>query len=253
MFSRPKERKNTSRRIRNFAPVMPGVFTVGNMVAGFISILLSTSGKTGSAAYAILLGGIFDLVDGKVARLTKSTSEIGVQLDSFSDFLSFGVAPAVLLFSMNIYAAGKWDFLIPVLYLIAGAFRLARYNVTAEHDVKKDFRGLPIPLAAALVTSFVLFSEAVWGMVKYPQFFTPGLILLAWLMVSNVKYSAKINIGLGKKTKFRIVKVLLLAALIFGLAIKFRYVFFPAVALYVSLGFFRELYWVVTKISKEEA
>ncbi|HDG67872.1 MAG TPA: CDP-diacylglycerol--serine O-phosphatidyltransferase, partial [candidate division Zixibacteria bacterium] len=88
----------SKKRIKRFAPIVPGIFTMGNMFSGFVSILHSTAGKTISGAWLIILGAVFDLLDGKIARMTRTTSEIGVQLDSFSDFLTFGVAPGVLLF-----------------------------------------------------------------------------------------------------------------------------------------------------------
>jgi len=236
-------------RVKKFVPIVPGIFTVGNMIAGFVSILHSASGKTVSGAWLIILGGVFDLLDGKIARLTHSTSEIGVELDSFADFLTFGVAPGILLFSLDIYSLKKWGFLIPVLFLLAGAFRLARYNVTATHQVKSDFQGLPIPLAAVFVSSYIIFTEDIWGVIRFPHLFTPALILLSWLMISNVRYSARPKLLTIRKLGWR---TIVLAIPVGAVLLKPRWFLFPLIGLYIIHGFIREIHWTALRSSKED-
>ncbi len=236
-------------RVKRFVPIVPGIFTVGNMIAGFVSILHSTSGNTVSGAWLIILGAVFDLLDGKIARLTHSTSEIGVQLDSFADFLTFGVAPGMLLFSLDIYSLKKWGFLIPVLFLLAGAFRLARYNVTATHNVKSDFQGLPIPLAAVFVSSYIIFTDDIWGAIRFPHLFTPALILLSWLMISNVRYSSRPKFLSIKKISWR---TFMLALPVGIVLLKPRWFLFPLVGIYIIHGFIREIHWTALRNSKED-
>ncbi|MCD6594333.1 CDP-diacylglycerol--serine O-phosphatidyltransferase [bacterium] len=237
-----------NKRFKKFVPVVPGIFTIGNMFAGFVSILHSTSGRVVSGAWLIIIGGIFDLLDGKVARLTRGTTEFGVQLDSFADFLTFGVAPGILLFSLGIYNFKNWGFLIPVIFLIAGAFRLARYNVTASPHKKTDFQGLPIPLAAIFVASFIIFTDNIWGSIKFTAFFTPMMILLAWLMISNVRYPANPFIFSIKGFNW---KVFVLAAILVAILVKPRWFIFPTIAIYILNGFVREIYWIVRRTDKE--
>ena len=230
---------------RKLAPIVPGFFTFGNMLCGFISIIQSTEGKYSSGAWLIIFGAMFDMLDGKIARLTRGTSEIGVQLDSLSDFLTFGVAPGILLFSLGIYRFDNWGFIIPVLYLLAGAFRLARYNVNADAHVKADFQGLPIPLAALFVTSFIIFSYEIWDTIKYVQIFTPAMVLLSWLMVSNVRYPAAPKLPKGKAKWLAV----LIAIPVLATLIKPRWFLFPVILIFIIQGFLKEL---ITNFIKHE-
>src|SRR5512147_1295752 len=117
----------------------PGSFTMGNVVCGFLSILSVFQGHITTAAYLILLAAFLDSLDGKVARLSGTTSQFGVELDSLADFLSFGVAPAVIVYATKLNTLGPWGWIIAVVYIMAAAFRLARFNVLADTDEKKDF------------------------------------------------------------------------------------------------------------------
>lgn len=235
-------------RTRKFAPLLPGVFTVGNIFCGFVSILHSTSGKFTSGAWLIILGALFDLLDGKVARMMRGSSEMGMQFDSFADFLTFGVAPGILLFSLEVYSFRNWGFIIPLLFLLTGTFRLARYNVTADPHRKADFQGLPIPLAATFVAGFVIFVYDVFGEMKFTQFFTPSIVLLSWLMISNVGYSAFPKLGAIKKLRW---KVAVLSVPIGAILLKPKWFIFPTVFIYILHGFFREIFWMVRRNEKE--
>ncbi len=237
MQKRP--RKITSRK---FAPLVPGVFTVGNFLCGFLSIMHCMTGKYINAAWLIILGALFDLLDGKVARLTHGTSEMGMQLDSFADFLTFAIAPGIMLFSMGIYSLKNWKFIIPILFLLAGAFRLARYNITTDPMRRKSFQGLPIPLAAVCLASFTIFSFDVWGEMRYAGFFTPAIVLLSWLMISNVRYPAGFGFLHLTTHRWRIV-----------LLVKPKWFIFPFMAVYICHGFIREIVWIVRRADREES
>lgn len=229
--------------MKKFTPLVPGVFTVGNMICGFISILHSTSGRLVSASWLIVLGAFCDLMDGKIARLTHGTSEIGFQLDSLADFLTFGVAPSLLLFSSGIFSTKNWSFALPIVFLLAGAFRLARFNVTADPHIKRDFQGLPIPFAAMFIATFFLFSYDIWGKIKYVEFFRAVIVLLSWLMISNVRYWGELP-SFRMRARWR---AIVLAVPIGAVLIKPRWFLFPFVAVYILQGFLREVYWTVLK------
>lgn len=237
---------------RKLAPLVPGVFTVGNFLCGFLSIMHCMTGKYINAAWLIILGALFDLLDGKVARLTRGTSEMGVQLDSFADFLTFAIAPGIMLFSMGIYSLKNWKFIIPILFLLAGAFRLARYNITTLADPmrRKFFQGLPIPLAAVCLAGFTIFSFDVWGEMRYEGFFTPAIVLLSWLMISNVQYPA--GFGFLHLTTHRW-RIALLSVPFLAILIKPKWFIFPFIAAYICHGFIREIVWIVRRVDREES
>jgi CDP-diacylglycerol--serine O-phosphatidyltransferase len=131
------------------------LITTGNLFFGFFSIVKSLQGDFAWASVAILLAAIFDVLDGRVARMTKSTSEFGVQYDSLCDLMSFGLAPALLMYQAGLQHAGRLGWIICFMFLAAGALRLARFNVQSSiGKASGDFTGLPIPMAAAVVACF---------------------------------------------------------------------------------------------------
>ncbi len=167
----------------------PGLLTAGNLFSGFASILATISGKYIIASSLIILAMLFDAFDGKVARLVGASGEFGKEFDSLSDIVSFGVAPALLLISIS----QKWALVTAAafIYLLAGAVRLARFNVMVANSKFKGFQGLPIPGAATFVVTFTFFvgKLGVIGKVN-PIIMFFITITLAYLMVSNVEYPA---------------------------------------------------------------
>lgn len=171
--------------------IVPNLFTLANLFCGFAAIIAATEGDIYRAALLILTSGIFDMLDGVVARLTQSTSEFGVELDSLCDAVSFGVAPSVMLYMAFFHAWHSWGLLLASLPALAGVLRLARFNVqlTSMED-KLYFRGMPIPAGALTIISYLVFFHqrdtlpAEWK--------TPGIVLVTLLtagaMVSTIKY-----------------------------------------------------------------
>ena len=146
-----------TERIRRGIYILPSLLTTGNLSAGFISVLLSIHSEFTMAAWCIILAILFDMLDGRVARWTNSTSNFGIELDSLADLVSFGVAPAVLMYQMVLYTMHKPGMAISLFYVIAGAIRLARFNAKANSgESSTDFVGLPIPAGAGILASFVL-------------------------------------------------------------------------------------------------
>ena len=206
--------------------LLPSLITTANLGVGFVSILFSINSQLTQSAWCIIICIGLDMLDGRVARLTKTTSTFGLELDSLSDLVSFGVAPAILMYQLVLDSMGKPGLAIALFYCIAGALRLAKYNVKAHlGESGSDFSGLPIPGAAGILASFVLSYELfeMGGeinvktipviMQKMPIFFKMvpvSMVLISFLMLSNVPYSAfkKLHLNRPKSLQLLILVVI---------------------------------------------
>ena len=173
--------------------LLPNLFTTGNLLCGFASVIASINGQYIQAASAILIAFLLDCLDGKVARMTNSASAFGVEYDSLADLLSFGVAPGLLLYAWALRPFGPLGWITACVFVLCGALRLARFNVQAETVQKSTFVGLPIPAAAGVIASAVLLSQQLYGDLDSVEPGPPlSMVLavygLALLMISNVKY-----------------------------------------------------------------
>lgn len=171
---------------------IPNTITAFSLFSGFLSIIFTSKGNFQLAAVMIFAASIFDLIDGIVARLLKTSSQFGVELDSLADIVSFGAAPAFLIYSFHFYKFDGFGIVISAMLLIFGALRLARFNSHIEDIEKKgDFKGLPIPLSAITVAMFVYYVNNNGEFVK-PLYYVsvPLVLLVSILMVSSIKYSA---------------------------------------------------------------
>jgi CDP-diacylglycerol--serine O-phosphatidyltransferase len=173
--------------------LLPNIFTTGNLLCGFSSIVASINGHYVQAAIAILIAVGLDYLDGKVARLTNSSSAFGLEYDSLADLLSFGMAPGLLLYAWTLRSFGPFGWLAAFLFVICGALRLARFNVQATDIQKFTFTGLPIPAAAGVLASTVLVGRHLYG--DFPTVDTDrhlvimlAVYALAFLMVSHFRY-----------------------------------------------------------------
>jgi len=235
--------------------VIPNSFTAFNALCGFFSIVQSSLGNYDWAFYFIVFASLFDLFDGILARLVNSTSEFGVELDSLSDMTSFGLAPAFLIYSAELYEFGWLGIVLSGLFLVFGAFRLARFNVQiSDLSIKADFKGLPIPFAALTLSSFVWnFYNYNDGKIlePYGNFLIPLVILLSLLMVSTVRYNAfpKFTIKSVKEKPLFIGFVIVSAiVVIISHGDLLFYVFFVI----VLFGIFRWFYSLFNKSNNEE-
>jgi len=170
--------------------LIPNLFTTGNLFCGVFAILSVFNANYLAAAIAILVAMVFDVLDGKSARLTNSTSHFGLEYDSLSDVVSFGVAPGLLIYSWALSGQGTFGIAVMFAYVAMGAVRLARFNATATASDGKYFTGLAIPAAAGVVASLVIFDHHV---VRTGSEIKPILVLiitlvLSFLMVSTIKY-----------------------------------------------------------------
>jgi CDP-diacylglycerol--serine O-phosphatidyltransferase len=150
----PENRKSMNFRRRGIY-ILPNLFTTGALFAGFFAIVQAMNMRFEIAAIAIFVAIVLDGLDGRVARLTHTQSEFGAEYDSLSDMVSFGVAPALVVYEWGLIGLGKWGWFAAFIYCAATALRLARFNTNIEVIDKSNFQGLPSPAAAALVSSFV--------------------------------------------------------------------------------------------------
>jgi CDP-diacylglycerol--serine O-phosphatidyltransferase len=170
--------------------LIPNLFTTGNLFCGVFAILSVFNANYPVAAIAILVAMVFDVLDGKSARLTHSTSQFGLEYDSLSDVVSFGVAPGLLIYSWALSGQGMFGVAVMFAYVAMGAVRLARFNSTVALSDNKYFTGLSIPAAAGVISSLVIFDHHVVNMgpdVK-PVLVLIMALTLSFLMVSTIKY-----------------------------------------------------------------
>lgn len=191
------------RRLAMHIYVLPNLVTTGNIFCGFFAIVQAFRGDFTKAAYAIVVAAVFDLLDGRLARLTRSTSKFGAEYDSLCDLVSFGVAPGILLFTWALEPFGRLGWIACFLYATCGALRLARFNVQVNVVEKAYFQGLPIPMAAGIVASSVLAFqdlqlEAVGNVGLLAMTF-----LLAFVMVSNFRYRSFKDLDLKERLPFK--------------------------------------------------
>ncbi len=201
--------------------VIPNFFTVLNMFCGLNAVIAAHDLNFSAAAWFIVFGGLFDALDGFMARLTNSASEFGVELDSLSDLVTFGVAPSFMVYQLGLKDIETWGILISSLLMIGGGLRLARFNVQLVGFDKDYFNGLPIPGQAVVVCALVLTQKNHPDLLPFDFMAVLPLlvIFLALLMVSHVKYDTipKFSKRAIKKepVKFFVFMLLILAIVVF--------------------------------------
>lgn len=233
----------------NYRPIFPSMFTAGNMFCGFLSIISAAEGEPTQAAWFIVLAGFLDGLDGRIARLSGAMSSFGKELDSLADMISFGVAPAFLIYTFKLHELGKWGWIIGLVYLTASAFRLARFNLLAQSEEKKNFLGLPVPGAGLTLAAFVIFCYNLWGRVEYGEYLISMTIIFSALMVSQVEYEAMPD---NFNTRQNRIKLLYIFALVIAGIIRPRLLMFPIFALYILHGIAKEL-WRIGRLATGSA
>jgi CDP-diacylglycerol--serine O-phosphatidyltransferase len=197
--------------------VVPSVLTTANLFCGFYAIIAALREDFYQAAIAILVAVVFDGLDGKVARLTKTTSNFGVEYDSLADLLSFGLAPSLILYLWALEPVGRFGWIAAFIFVICGALRLARFNVQVGQSPGFHFTGLPIPAAAGMVASLILLGKDIIAFAEPQPVVTLGIACgLAFLMISNIKYRSFKNMRLkGRHPNWLILMIIPTFALIF--------------------------------------
>jgi CDP-diacylglycerol--serine O-phosphatidyltransferase len=228
-------KKRTKIRMRRGVYILPNLFTTGNLFCGFWAIVSVFQEKFFFAAIAILLACVFDVLDGKVARLSGATSKFGIQYDSLSDLVSFGIAPAVLAYSWALRPYGRFGWLAAFLFVVCGALRLARFNVMSSTGEVKYFKGLPIPAAASMIAlTILLYLRLIeTGWVKDIVILVM-IYVLAFLMVSSIRYTSLKELDLAKRKPFSIFMFVVLSMIV--IVMEPVLVLFGFILLYIFSG-----------------
>ena len=182
--------------------ILPSLFTTGNVFCGFYAFVAVLNEQFYFAAWAIVAGMIFDGLDGRIARLTKTTSAFGEQYDSLADIITFGMAPALLAYSWVLKPFGRLGWMAAFLFLLCATLRLARFNVTKPEIRSEHFIGLPSPASAVVIASIVIAFEDLFATRMNPFIMVMVVYALAFLMVSNIKYPAFKQFDFKKRVVF---------------------------------------------------
>lgn len=185
--------------------LLPNLFTTAALFCGFYAIISSINGKFETAAIAIFVAMVLDGIDGRVARLTNTESDFGAEFDSLADMVSFGLAPALIIYLWSLSTLGKIGWLVSFIYVACAALRLARFNTQASHSDKRYFQGLASPAAAAVVAGLIWNGELIKEFISVPtlQYLALATTLLAGLlMVSNVRYHSFKGVNWRSKVPF---------------------------------------------------
>lgn len=234
-------------RIKKGIYVLPNLITTASLFMGFYSIIASIQEMFFIAAIAILVSMVFDALDGRIARITNTTSKFGEEYDSLSDLIAFGVAPALLAFMWAMSFYGKLGWMAGFMFVACGALRLARYNIQIGLIDSKVFNGLPIPAAAAVIATTVIFFDyfGIEGTFHNPLIMVL-VIALALLMVSNVKYYSGKDMRLFSRMPFT--SFLLVVGIILIIIYRPEVMIFVIMVSYAISG---PLWWVTNIIRKK--
>ncbi|MBC2704954.1 CDP-diacylglycerol--serine O-phosphatidyltransferase [Desulfobacula sp.] len=230
--------------------ILPNLFTSMNLFCGYYSITASVQLRFIDAAVAILIGGVFDLLDGKIARATHTTSKFGIEYDSLADLITFGLAPALLMFLWVLESAGRPGWSATFLFAICGALRLARFNTSSSSS--SDFEGLPIPAAAAMNVSVVLFfSRLQISPEPFKLVLLVLMFVLSFCMVSLFRYKSFKKVSFFKTMKFN--KLVGLVLILVAVATEPSILLFVVFSIYVISGPVLSLVYHHSSKNDEEA
>ena len=219
--------------------LLPSVLTTFGMFAGFYSIISSINGDFTIAAISIMIAMMWDTLDGRVARLTNTQSAFGAEYDSLADLVSFGLAPALLVYEWSLYELGRFGWLAAFVYLACAALRLARFNTQVGIADKRYFQGLPSPAAAGVIASMIwlkiwTFASFDSDVISLGYYLGAGItILCGLLMVSNVRYYSFKELD-SKKASFRFLLMIVMSLII--LMYKPNIILFTGFFLYLLSG-----------------
>jgi CDP-diacylglycerol---serine O-phosphatidyltransferase len=240
-------------RFRITPSIIPNLFTLMNMFCGLLSIINASTGNYIFAAWLIIIGAIFDALDGFMARLTKSSSELGVELDSLSDVVTFGAAPAFLIYSIQLHEIGSFGILISSLLMLCGGYRLARFNVELVGFDKDFFKGLPIPGSGITIATFVLayYEIGIGFPPPFDAFVIPLVLLLSYLMISRIKYDTMPRFSLRgiKEKPFHFIFLLTAVVALFFTAGRALFFIF---LLMILFGIFRHFFLLLRRTKNKQ-
>jgi len=236
--------RGRTRGMRRAIVILPSAFTSGNLFFGVWSMVQSSRGEFAAAAWFIVVAAVLDLLDGRIARMSRTGTSFGAELDSLVDIVSFGLAPALLLYFWQ-FEGREWGWLLSFIYVLAAALRLARFNVIQAGQAKTHFIGLSSPISGITLASLYPFSQtalfrARLGFVPVPLLAVLLTIALALLMVSQVPYPVVPKVGV-RTWRGRIALLAHLGALVGALYFP-EYFFFPACLALITFGLVRAVF-----------
>jgi CDP-diacylglycerol--serine O-phosphatidyltransferase len=223
--------------------IVPSALTIANLFFGIWAIVSSATGDFTRAAWLIVFAGLFDMLDGRVARVTKTGTKFGEELDSLVDAISFGVAPAIIIYHLFL-ADGRWSWIASFFYVTAAVIRLARFNVEQAGHAKVAFHGLPSPSCGMTLATFYPFSQtdlfarylAGWA---WPEIMTGTMVVLGLLMMSHVLYPVMPKFGF-RTLRGILTGIFMLTMVVLAVTIPALF-FFPALMGYVAYGIVKAL------------
>ncbi len=234
MAFRRRRKKRDRRKFRGVF-LLPNLITTGSLFAGFYAIVAAMDGRFLAAAWAIFISLVLDGLDGRIARITKSTSGFGMQYDSLADLVAFGVAPGLLVYLWALKPYQQFGWVAAFLFVVCGALRLARFNVQHGSLDPRYFNGLPIPAAAMFIATAIAFYYEIgeWAPEKH-VYILAMIYVLSFLMVSNVKYISFKKMDLFRRHPFHTLVGLVLIFVVIAAAPQIMG--FLAMVIYVASG-----------------
>lgn len=238
------KRHPSRRRLRRGIIILPSAFTMGSLFFGLYAVVAALRGDFAWAGWFIVYAAILDLLDGRVARFTRTGSAFGAELDSLTDVISFGVAPALIMIQLY-FTESDWSWVIGFVYVAAVVVRLARFNVEQGGEARRHFHGLPTPTAGMILATYYPFSQTAFfqqylGDLPWPRIMVLTMVLTSILMLSHIPYAKFPRIEL--RTRKGIGTTGFLAACLMLAVTVPAYCFFPALILYTLWGLLRSVF-----------
>ena len=241
---RPRRRNSSRGRLRRGVIILPSAFTLGNLFFGLYAVVAALRGDFAWAGWFIVFAATLDVLDGRVARFTRTGSDFGAELDSLTDAVSFGVAPALIMILLY-FQGSDWSWVIGFVYVSAVVVRLARFNVEQGGEARRHFHGLPTPTAGMILATHYPFSQTAFfqqylGNLPWPRIMVITMVLTSVLMLSHVPYAKFPRIDL--RSRRGVVRTSSVAALIVVLLLFPAYGFFPILIGYTLWGLLRSVF-----------
>ncbi len=238
------KRHGPRRRLRRGIIILPSAFTMGSLFFGLYAVVAALRGDFAWAGWFIVYAAILDLLDGRVARFTRTGSAFGAELDSLTDVISFGVAPALIMIQIY-FTASDWSWVIGFVYVAAVVVRLARFNVEQGGEARRHFHGLPTPTAGMILATHYPFSQTAFfqqylGDLPWPRIMVLTMVLTSILMLSHIPYAKFPRIELRTRKGIG-TTAFLVACLILAVTVP-AHSFFPALILYTLWGLLRSVF-----------
>jgi CDP-diacylglycerol--serine O-phosphatidyltransferase len=246
MARRPDESRSglfrpSRARLQRGVIILPSAFTLGSLFFGMYAIVAATRQDFGWAGWFVVFSGILDMLDGRVARFTRTGSKFGAELDSLVDAVAFGVAPGLIMYEI-FFAEAQWSWTLSFVFVMAAVVRLARFNVEQAGHAKTYFHGLPTPAAGLILATYYPFTQtdffkAQLAFLPWHQIMALSMVLLAVLMVSHVPYAVVPRVGL--RSTRGILTLVGGAACLAAALTRPQYLFFPLMSGYALWGLVR--------------